>query len=467
MTMRTMNTKPSCLTHRCVRGLVVGVLATFLVGCNAITDTQLPDGVDGPATYNNREGATRLTLATRAELATAIRDYIVSSGLLTDELMQWELPTWFLGSRDKRSGHWAVDPPHTVRTLARLARGVVGKYVSGETSAWQAQLFVYEAYAEILTADGWCSGVPLSTMDFEGDWTYRAGSKTDEIYAHAIVLLDSAEARATDSVSLQSTIRVLKARAQLALGRYAEAKQTVQGIADDFRSEIRISFDVGSRTESISRYYKFVSVASIADQEGINGLPYRSSGDPRTTAIQLINHLNTTVWFPVKYITTDSSVFALASGVEAKLILAEAALADHDPQQMLAVLNALRTTGTYTVETTPLPGGGQRFDTLWHAGLGGVAGLRPIDLLPPTAAAQRQLLFAERGYWLFLTGHRQGDLRRLVRKYGLDREQVYPTGVYTNSFIPGYTDVYGTDISFDLGSTEFPNPLFTGCQYND
>ncbi len=446
--------------------MVVGLIATLVAGCGAITDMQLPDGVDGPATYNNREGATRLTQGTRAELATVIRDYIVSSGLLTDELGAVSGSSiGGLGSRDKRSGHWSSEgPPHAVRSLARLARGVVGKYVSGDNAGWHAQLFVYEAYAEILTADGWCSGVPLSTLDFEGDWTYRAGSKTDEIYAHAMLLLDSAEARAADSVSLRSTIRVLKARAQLALGRYAEAAQTVQSVDGDFRYDMHIAFDQGKRTTANNRYSQFVGSASIADHEGINGLPYRSWGDPRTKAVQRTNYNNATVWFPVKYITTDSSTFTLASGIEAKLILAEAALADNDPQQMLTVLNALRTTGTFIVETTPLPGGGERIDTLWHAGIGGVAGLRPIDALPSTTEAQRQLLFTERAAWLFLTGSRQGDLRRLVRKYGLDREQVYPTGVYT---VPGYVDVYGADISFGLNASEFINPRFTGCQYDD
>ncbi len=460
--MSAIHTIQRYRTGRCL--LVVGMFVTLTMGCGAITDTQLPDGVDGPATYNNREGATRLTQAARGELTTVIRDYIISSGLLTDELVASDVPSTGYASRDKRSGHWVGSPPHEVRALARLARGVVGKYVSGETSGWQAQLFLYEAYAEILIADGWCSGVPLSTMDFEGDWTYRAGATTDEIYAHAILLLDSAEARAADSVSLQSTIRVLKARAQLALGRYAEAKQTVQGIADGFRSEMRVAFDEGKSTAANARYSWFVGSASIADHEGINGLPYRSWGDPRTQAIQRTNSSNATVWFPVKYVTTDSSTFTLASGVEAKLILAEAALADHDPQQMLTVLNALRTTGTFTVKSTPLLGGGERIDTLWYAGIGGVAGLRLIELLPPTLAAQRQLLFAERAAWLFLTGTRQGDLRRLVRKYGLDREQVYPKGVYT---VPGYVDVYGTDISFGLSASEFINPRFTGCQYDD
>ncbi len=464
MTMRTMNTRLSCFTHRYVRGLVVGVLATFVVGCNAITDTKLPDGVDGPSTYNNREGATRLTQATRAELATAIRDYIVSSGLLTDELAALGASDAFFGSRDKRSGHWVGSPPHEVRSLARLTRGIVGKYVSGDNSAWQAQLFLYEAYAEILTADGWCSGVPLSTMDFEGDWTYQPGSTTDEIYAHALLLLDSAEARAADSVSLQSTIRVLKARAQLALGRYADAKQTVLSIDNDFRYDMRISFDLKQGTDATKKHDRFLLHASISDHEGINGLAYRSSGDPRTRAMQRTNSNNVMVWFPVKYNTPDSSVFTMASGIEAKLILAEAALADHDPAQMLAVLNALRTNGTFTVETTPLPGGGERIDTLWHAGIGGVAGLRQIDVLPATPATQRKFLFDERAAWLFLTGNRQGDLRRLVRKYRLDQKDVYPKGQYT---VPGYTDVYGTDISFGLTESEFTNPRFTGCQYDD
>ncbi len=228
-------------------------LAVYLVGCAGITETQLPDGVIGPATYNNREGATRLTQAARSKLASVVAGYVVSAGLLTDELSAASTTE---GSRDRRNGHWIwqttqYGSPHSVRALARLARGVVGKYVDGNTSAWQAQLFLYEAYAEILLAEGWCSGVPLSTLDFEGDWTYRPGSTTDEIYAHAIVLLDSADVRVADSVSLQSAIRLLKARAQLALGRYAEAKQTVQGIDGAFQYTMRIAFDAAGRRGNI------------------------------------------------------------------------------------------------------------------------------------------------------------------------------------------------------------------------
>jgi len=75
-------------------------------------------------------------------------------------------------------------------------------------------------------------------------------------------------------------------------------------------------------------------------------------------------------------------------------------------------------------------------------------------------AADVDLLFQERGYWLFLTGHRQGDLRRLVRVYGRDPERVYPTGRY-----PGAFNIYGTDVTAPIpGAERLSNPLFTGCR---
>ncbi len=51
-------------------------------------------------------------------------------------------------------------------------------------------------------------------------------------------------------------------------------------------------------------------------------------------------------------------------------------------------------------------------------------------------------LFAERAFWLFATGHRLGDMRRLIRQYGRDPETVFPTGDW---FKGGLT--YGTDVN--------------------
>jgi hypothetical protein len=65
------------------------------------------------------------------------------------------------------------------------------------------------------------------------------------------------------------------------------------------------------------------------------------------------------------------------------------------------------------------------------------------------------MLFKERAYWLFLTAHRVGDLRRLVRQYNRAAETVFPTGSYSSN---GRTSIYGTDTSFPIPIEEQNNP---------
>jgi hypothetical protein len=78
----------------------------------------------------------------------------------------------------------------------------------------------------------------------------------------------------------------------------------------------------------------------------------------------------------------------------------------------------------------------------------------------PTPASQdaaTTLLFREKAFWTFGRGQRLPDLRRLVRQYGRDQANVFPTGVY---FKGGN---YGTDVNFPVPSSEQVNPLFSGC----
>jgi hypothetical protein len=55
---------------------------------------------------------------------------------------------------------------------------------------------------------------------------------------------------------------------------------------------------------------------------------------------------------------------------------------------------------------------------------------------------------------MFLTSHRLGDLRRLVRDYGRDSEDVFPTGTYHK---PGS---YGADVNSPIPQAEDNNPNF-------
>jgi hypothetical protein len=139
---------------------------------------------------------------------------------------------------------------------------------------------------------------------------------------------------------------------------------------------------------------------------------------------------------------TDPNI--LASGVEARLIDAEAALQANQYGQMTTILNALRANvGTTMTDWVPT-----------YATVYGTPSLAALTA-PTTAAAARDMLFSERAFWLYLTGHRLGDLRRLIYQYGLAQNAVYPSGAYHKG------GSYGSDVVFPLDFDEANNTLFS------
>ncbi|MGH7718235.1 MAG: hypothetical protein ACREON_05255 [Gemmatimonadaceae bacterium] len=147
--------------------------------------------------------------------------------------------------------------------------------------------------------------------------------------------------------------------------------------------------------------------------------------------------------------------------MEARLIEAEAALRAGSVATWLTALNTLRTTCTSAAACpTPAP-----------AGTGGVAGLPPLAD-PGTAAGRVDLMFRERAFWMYGTGHRHGDLRRLIRPvsdggYGRQSsstnpatpETVFPTGLYYT----GSGATYGDDVTLTPTGTQQLNPAFVSC----
>ena len=81
----------------------------------------------------------------------------------------------------------------------------------------------------------------------------------------------------------------------------------------------------------------------------------------------------------------------------------------------------------------------------------------PIAAAPATRDAQVDLLFQERGFTMFLTSHRLGDLRRLVRQYGRGQATVFPVGPYFKG------GVYSNDVNLPVPFEEKNNPEFKGC----
>ena len=471
--------RPACRAHP-IRTLAVGLCGAALVACSDL-GSPLPAGTQDPATLRTEDGALALYRGVVLDFESGANSAVsqglfysalIDAGVLSDEFESPILggPSLYyngIGGRDveilsvdarqlteygnsstQLSASMSYEPLQKIRGAASIAIGALNQYAPNASPALRGHAYAIAGYAELLLADLFCSGVPLSTLNFERDYTYRAGSTTAEIYQHALALFDTAESLSSDSARIQNLARVGRGRALLNLGRYVEAKAAVRDIPNGFA--YRFAVDFGSTSLlAMSRQM------SVADGVGRNGLPYRSSNDPRTKSVSNGNNtFGRPRYFPEKYAAMGISLVTIADGIEARLTEAEADLASGSAS-WITTLNALRTDGTYT--TSPNPIDPSLTDTTWNAGIGGVQGLRPI-VAPSSDSAKVTVLFMERAAWLFATAHRQGDLRRLVRQYQRPQETVYPTGAYGPLF-----DLYGTDVNFPVPATERLNPRFTGC----
>ncbi|HEY9514748.1 MAG TPA: hypothetical protein VIQ74_03630 [Gemmatimonadaceae bacterium] len=465
-------------------GVACLALLMLLTACSpeqALKST-LPPDVPDPATQKTPAGALAAYRGALVHFRAAFSGFTLATSELADELQPSRVGGALAGgdstllagqSLDARrlpemetnsEGFASYAALHKVRGQAREALGALEKYAPDAPSALRGHLYALEGYAEVFLADLFCSGIPLSTLEFEGDHTYRAGSTTQEVYQHALALFDSALTLSADSARIVHLAQVGRARALLALGRATDAAMAVAAVPDGYSYKVLYSATTGADGRVNTNFavdlpYTGAGVLqrgyTVAERKGGNGLAYISSNDPRVPALfQQNNQAGLPQYLLTKYAVTGDSPIVLADGVEARLIEAEAAL-QKGGTSWLERLNALRTDGTFT--TQPNSEDSTKTDTLWHAGTGAVAGLAPLAD-PGTAEARIDLLFQERAFWLFVTGHRQGDMRRLVREYGRDPETVYPTGSYPSG------GIYGEDVTAAIPAQEgLYNPKFAGC----
>jgi len=437
--------------------MVLGTL--LLAGCSLdslLGTEKLPQDVSDPGTIETPDGAGAAYRGALIDFQTGFHSVVHWGGVLTDEL---ELRPTASPGRDEwvdrrylpegdASAEWYAGFTYAslqrARNQARHAAELLKRYAPGSETL-VAHMYTVQAYTEIFLADLFCSGIPLSTLDFEGDFTYRPGSTTIQVYEHALALLDTALTSVGDSAGIEHLTRVGRGRTLLVLGRFDEATDAVADVPDDFRYEISYldSFLMAAAGDPRTPWEY-----TVGDREGINGLDYVSSGDPRTRATLLgTDDLGRPVYHPAKYPRTKPLLVVLASGIEARLIEAEAALRAGDVSGWLEKLNHLRRTAWTTI--TP-------------AVSGPLADLED----PGSDAARVDLLFRERAFWLYLTGQRQGDLRRLLGHYGRRQEQIYPVGAYTASRVAGFS--YGRFVDLPIPASErVSNPRFNGCLSRD
>lgn len=328
---------------------------------------------------------------------------------------------------------------YRARTSLELSTGLLQTYAPTPASRI-GEAFALAGFTYIFFAETYCSGVPFSTLTELG-----TPKTTAEVLQLAIERFDTALTYAATG-SIADLARVGKARALMNLGRtsFASAATVVAAVPLGFAYSTTHSTTTGRQQNGVHVFNHLSERWSVADQEGGTGLNYRSAGDRRVrvTSGGVGFDATTPQWNLTKYPARTTPV-PIATGIEAKLIVAEALLEQGLVTDWLDTLNVLRA-------------------NLRSLGFLGPADTTAADTLMPladpgNAAGRETLMFRERAFWLFATGHRLGDLRRLMRQYGRAEDAVFPTGTHFKG------DAYGDDVNIPIPPEELGNPNYTGA----
>jgi hypothetical protein len=427
--------------------LGIGLLALSLVGCDVdkLTDLTDPDEIT-PGVAADTANINELRNGVLYEFARAMTGtagnnqtpgIIGISGLLADEM-------WFSSTFQSMQ---EIDRRNIERTngdvLAvfqflhrsrNLAERTIEQYAttSRNNTADHAMVTNLAGFTYVMFAENFCSGVPFSRTQLTGDVTFGAALTTAQMLDSAVTRFAAAATRATAANSSQqlNLARVGRGRALLARGDFAGAAAAVAAVPDTFVYNVVYSANSSGQNNGVWYNINSERRSSVASGEGTNGIVFFRRGptgntiDPRAPADSLGAGIGTTTphYRQRKYATLNAPV-QLASGTEARLIQAEAALNKGQSAAYLTTLNQLRTAQGMTALTDP-----------------------------GNAQGRVRQFFQERAFWLWLTAHRLGDLRRMVREYGFSQAQVFPVGQTI------FGSPYGTDVNFPIPVTEQNNP---------
>lgn len=465
-------------------GLAAGLV---LAGCNtdSLVEVKTPDIV--------QPGAVQSVNALPTVFNAAVGDFgvahqgssgtegqILYSGLLSDEILlsdtfdtrrQIDARNIF---RENANNEAVYRQLQRARVSAERAADAYQRLQPNQVS--QAEALALGAYAYVFFAENYCGAVPFSTIDPVGNVAFGTPQSTQAMLATAVAKFDSAItiATAAGSTNILNLARVGKARAQVGLGQYAAAATTVTAVPTTFSYAATASDNSARQNNGVFSFNRNQRRFSVAGGEGTNGLAYRqtrtTSGDAtldprvlvvRGTGTTLAGFDNSPLYVAVKYSEINSPA-VVANGVEARLIEAEAALqpSGAGAAASLDILNALRAnTALYACPTVGV--------TLSNFSCPATARTLAPLTDPGDQAGRVRQLFTERAFWLYLTSHRLGDMRRLARTpsaqlsgYGFGVNNVFPVGAYTPS--PGTN--YGNNTSLPVPLQEESNPNFKSSQ---
>ncbi|MEW5918404.1 MAG: hypothetical protein AB1762_18525 [Gemmatimonadota bacterium] len=430
-----------CLTRfACAAALVAAACST-----ERLLDADNPDFID-PETLNSLQGATALYAGALGDFAVAHDGgngggaglgLVVATGFMTDEFRYGgtapDVREMDLRSVREANLAWSQTyaDQHRAREAAERAAATLTRVVSGP-DARIAEMYAIAAAEIILIGEVYCSGAPLGTT--LPTLAYGEPQSTQQLMQTALAKLQLATPHVAqlDAARILHLIAVLRGRALLNLGRFSDAANAVADVPTTFIYGTMHSTKTERQKLFAHTYMYYQDAVLVSDREGRNGLDYVTAADARVVvdgagAPSRLD--NRTPRYYLRKYNSASAPVTVASGVEARLIEAEAALQRGDITSFVRELNDAR--APYAMQTIDDPG---------------------------AATSRVDLLFRERAFALFGTAHRLGDLRRLVRQYGRSPEAVFPTGAYHKDNL-----MRGTDVNIAVPASERANPRFSGC----
>jgi hypothetical protein len=420
------------------RGLRLTTIAAaaLLAACSSdrILKVENPDIIT-PGALNNTNGAAAQYSGVLGDMSN-IQDSNLgvnsSVGLFTDELKFGATPPE-VRQIDQR----AIPESNTlIGALFKSMQRVRGSAESAAevlksistTDKRVGEVLAISGFMHVELAEMFCSGVPIGAAGVNAQ-----PLTTSALLQAAVTKLTDAAANAGGDATVKNLADVLRARALLDLGQFDQAAAAVAGVPSSFVYTTGHGTATDYQKNTFYDYMYNFDGLLVSNKEGINGLNFATAGDPRVPVegdgSPSRFDTQTPRYYFMKY-NAYTSTSVVASGAEARLIEAEAALRGGNVGLFISKLNEARAASGMTAQVTDPGGATERVD----------------------------LLFRERAFTLFGTGHRLGDLRRLVRQYGRAAESVYPTGAYHKDGLQ-----LGTDIQIVIPQTEKNNPNFTGC----
>jgi hypothetical protein len=422
------------------------LLLTLSAGCGLL-DTSNPDIIDPgevsiDAAYNGAVANFNLARDGDGDVnaGTGTEGQVILSGLMADEFLLSTTPPSQQEVDQRAVAYETNGSIATFYTQLQKAREGAEKTIprlqlespDGVDDVRIPELWSRAGYVYVYFGENFCEGVAYSTT--QGSTVIHDTSRTRlETLSRAVERFDSALASPTLPPEVEYLARIGKARAYLDLSRdsAAAAAALVATVPTGFTYDVEHATVPFTLANAVFTYSEG-SLISVSHAEGGTGLPYHDDTF-RTPVDSVLDaggnvvpglDLTTPQFYQRKYVN-EAQPIPVANGVEARLIEAEAQLVAAQYAAMTGILNTLRL-------GTPLA---------------------PLAV-PATQADAEDQLFAERGFWLFATGHRHGDLRRLVRDYGRTADQVFPVGTYFKG------GDYGTNVSLPIPFAAENNPRF-------